>query len=474
MRLFLLLLCVGLGSSNQNTGNSDGCTAPFLLPNKPFVVVWNEPSGECGPVELNLTEWGIVTNKDDRFGGDELTIFYVLGDWPYFRKNGSAHNGGIPQVANRIKHLEMAADQINDAIPNKDFQGLGVIDFESWRPLFGQNFDSLFIYKQRSVDLVKSRFPSWTNKTQIWNEATREFQNAARLFMEGTLKLARYLRPNGKWGYYGYPRCYGVSPSRLTCSYPATSTANDEIGWLFKNSMGLFPRIYTNPNTPLKPRAEFVRQQVNETLRVQAKFNELYRPIMPYSMCQVRKVFFNEQDLDISIKEPADMGASGVVLWGSSSLFHLKDECYKLQTYIKTVLGPFVMKLTNFTTSCYRDHCSGHGRCVRKDYEAMTQQHLRENNKAACRKPSAEYADSARNPRTEYADAARKAPMENTEFAKLKFTGYDDAMRKNSLKFVNTFEDNSDRFANGKNGPYDNYVCHCLRGWGGPRCSKPV
>ncbi|XP_041378262.1 hyaluronidase A-like isoform X1 [Gigantopelta aegis] len=473
MRFLLLLLCVGISSSSQNSENSDGCTAPFLIADKPFVVVWNVPSFVCRNVEFNLTEWGIVTNKDDHFYGGEITLFYNLGDWPYFYKNGSAHNGGIPQVANRKRHYEKVVSRIREVIPNKYFNGLAVIDFESWRPLFAHNFGSLFIYKQRSVDLVKSRFPSWTNKTQIWNEAAREFQNAARLFMEGTLQLSRYLRPDGKWGYYGFPRCYGVSPSHLTCHNPSTSKANDEIGWLFKTSAGLFPRIYTNPITPSKPRVEYVRQQINETLRVQAKFNELYRPIMPYSMCQANKVFFDEQDLDISIKEPADMGASGVVLWGSSSLFHLKDECHKLQTYIKTVLGPFVVKLTAFTTSCYREHCSGHGRCVRKDYEAMTQQHLRENNKIACRKPWTEYADDVRMTWSKYADAAQKAPTENTEFARTNFTSYDDLSRKDS-KFVNTFEQKTDGFANRKEAPYGNYVCHCLPGWRGPLCSKPV
>ena len=29
-----------------------------------------------------------------------------------------------------------------------------------------------------------------------------------RTLMEGTLLLARDLRPKGKWGFYGFPRCY--------------------------------------------------------------------------------------------------------------------------------------------------------------------------------------------------------------------------------------------------------------------------
>ena len=168
------------------------------------------------------------------------------------------------------------------------------------------------------------------------------------------------------------------------------------------------------------------------------------------------------------------MGASGVVLWGSSSLFHLKDECLNLQKYIRTVLGPFVKKLTAFTTSCYKYHCSGHGRCVRKDYEAMTQQHLRNNGKAKCRKPWTEYTDVTRNIKAKYSDGPRNMPTGNADFDIAKHTKIDDGSRKESLKFVNTFEKNDEHSNAKEDGPYDNYVCHCLHGWAGPDCSKRV
>ena len=51
---------------------------------------------------------------------------------------------------------------------------------EGWRPLLKIDFDSLAIYKQRSIDLVKARFPSWTNKNQIFDEAAREYKIGAR------------------------------------------------------------------------------------------------------------------------------------------------------------------------------------------------------------------------------------------------------------------------------------------------------
>ena len=78
----------------------NGCTAPFLLPHKPFMVVWNHPTSVCEKhgIIIDFARWGIVVNSRDSFVGDQISLLYRPGLWPYYFQN-DAYNGGIPQVS---------------------------------------------------------------------------------------------------------------------------------------------------------------------------------------------------------------------------------------------------------------------------------------------------------------------------------------------------------------------------------------
>ena len=82
---------------------SSGCFQGPPLPNKPFITVWNTPTDRCEPkwnVSLDLSAFDIVVNKDQKWCGEYIVIFYntQLGLYPYFDSNGKAFNGGVPQV----------------------------------------------------------------------------------------------------------------------------------------------------------------------------------------------------------------------------------------------------------------------------------------------------------------------------------------------------------------------------------------
>ena len=90
---------------------SSGCFQGPPLPNKPFITVWNTPTDRCEPewnVSLDLSAFDIVVNKDQKWCGEYIVIFYdtQLGLYPYFDSNGKAFNGGVPQVADRYKRRE--------------------------------------------------------------------------------------------------------------------------------------------------------------------------------------------------------------------------------------------------------------------------------------------------------------------------------------------------------------------------------
>lgn len=87
------------------------------------------------------------------------------------------------------------------------FLGLAVIDFESWRPIFRQNFGSLKPYKDVSMKIEKRNHPFWPQSI-IENEAAKKFDAAGQKFVEETILLSKKLRPNAKWGYYSFPYCF--------------------------------------------------------------------------------------------------------------------------------------------------------------------------------------------------------------------------------------------------------------------------
>lgn len=225
----LVLLCVQLQQS---------CCE---YPPHPYSAVWNSPTTECFGTSLDLSRFGIIQNKNDAINGGNITLFTNIGQFPYLGfPNDTIINGGIPQLGNLSLHLALAEDDINSLMPDPDFTGLAVLDFRAWKPLFRQNFNELRTYQTASIAEVQKRHPDW-NDTQLKVQAEKEFDDAARAFLEGTLKLAHKLRPKGLWGYLGYPYCYG--DIGYYCDDMAVAE-NDMIQWLWDASSALYPTLF--------------------------------------------------------------------------------------------------------------------------------------------------------------------------------------------------------------------------------------
>jgi hyaluronoglucosaminidase len=103
------------------------------------------------------------------FRGEKITILYDPGMFPALGTNNQRRNGGVPQEGNITKHFEVYREHINELVPDVTNNGLIIIDFESWRPIFRQNFGSLKAYKDVSIQVERQRHPFWT-KGSIENE----------------------------------------------------------------------------------------------------------------------------------------------------------------------------------------------------------------------------------------------------------------------------------------------------------------
>lgn len=113
----------------------------------------------------------------------------------------------MPQAGSLSDHMDIFAQHVNELIPDVNNDGLAVIDFESWRPVYRQNFGTLQPYKDLSVHMVRQAHPLWSDR-RIEEEASRRFEESAHHFMGYTLQMAKKLRPLAKWGYYGLPYCF--------------------------------------------------------------------------------------------------------------------------------------------------------------------------------------------------------------------------------------------------------------------------
>lgn len=163
----------------------------------------------------NTKDYGIIQNTNDTFQGNKITILYDPGSFPAIFKNSTStilRNGGIPQRGSLNKHLKVYLKHLNKFIPDINYNGLAVIDFEYWRPIFRQNFGNLRTYKTLSFQKEKLKNVH-LNKNQIETRASRTFERAARRFMERTLTFSKSQRPNAKWGYYAFPYCFNNNGS---------------------------------------------------------------------------------------------------------------------------------------------------------------------------------------------------------------------------------------------------------------------
>ncbi|XP_061197624.1 hyaluronidase-1-like [Saccostrea echinata] len=367
--------------------------------NQKFTVVWNVPSEICYKkynIDLNLSNFRIITNKDTSFRGEEIVLFYepLPGLYPKYFTNGSALNGGIPQKVPFKEHLRKAAEDIEVLVPSKHFDGKGVIDWESWRPIYERNSyepDKL-IYMKESKKLVQTLHPTW-NSSMVDKMAKQMFEESARELMENTLRKAIELRPNGLWGFYGFPRCFNYEIDEGSCQND-TIHYNDQLKWLFSASTALYPSIYLSSKFPSSSsRQKRVQGILNETLRVRAHYSTINTPIYSYSTYRFTDTnkFYLVEDLITTVGQSFDAGMDGVLLWDTSKNFKTQENCESLQEYIKSTFGPLVKSIVDFAEKCSAVLCKGHGKCVRNSWistsglQVLTQRKVFEFENYKCR-----------------------------------------------------------------------------------------
>nr|XP_015814463.2 hyaluronidase-1 [Nothobranchius furzeri]XP_015814464.2 hyaluronidase-1 [Nothobranchius furzeri] len=361
-------------------------TTPFSQ--VPFLTVWNAPTESCFRlygVDLDLGMFSIIQNQNQTFMGGNITIFYSdkLGLYPRYMDQKVAVNGGVPQNSSLEEHLSVTRKNISTLIPGKDFQGLAVVDWESWRPVWKRNWDTKQVYWEGSRALVKAKHPDWS-PAQVEAAAQAEFEDAGRKFMAETLKLGQEMRPDGLWGFYGFPNCYNYynnKTSNYTGECPAVELKrNDQLRWLWNASSALYPDIYLGLELHSLGREVllYVHHRILEAMRAADQMT----PSEPLVISYARIVytyslnFLSQEHLVYTIGESAALGSAGVVLWGDSTYSKSKATCNAIKSYIDEILGPYLVNVTSAACLCSQTLCSSRGRCHRKNLKSRSYLHL--------------------------------------------------------------------------------------------------
>lgn len=107
----LLVIGISLLGNALDVKNSYCKCEEFPIEDRPFVAIWNAPTGGCSvnfSININLRDFDILENPKQTWNGKYVTVFYnaQLGLYPYFtnEQGTNSYNGGMPQVNKRIFH----------------------------------------------------------------------------------------------------------------------------------------------------------------------------------------------------------------------------------------------------------------------------------------------------------------------------------------------------------------------------------
>uniref|UniRef100_A0A8D0L6B4 Hyaluronidase n=1 Tax=Sphenodon punctatus TaxID=8508 RepID=A0A8D0L6B4_SPHPU len=423
---------------------------PPVFQRKPFIAAWNAPTDHCSMrynIMLNLKMFHVTGSPLAKARGQNVTIFYVnrLGYYPWYTSQEIPVNGGLPQNISLQTHLEKANQDIDYYIPNEDFSGLEVIDWEYWRPQWARNWNTKDVYRRKSRKLI-SETQGNISANDIEHLAKLSFEESAKAFMKETIRLGLRSRPKGLWGYYLYPDChnYNFHDQNYTGSCPENEVLrNNELSWLWNSSAALYPSIGIKKSLGNSENIlRFSQFRVNESMRISYMTSHDYAlPVFVYTRLGYRDeplLFLTKQDLISTIGESAALGAAGIVIWGDMNLTSSAGNCTRVKEFILSELGPYIANVTKAAEVCSKHLCQSNGRCIRRIWKAQDYLHL---NPESFRIESSEDQEFTVRGEASHTDLE----IMSEKFACHCYSGYEGA----DCKKIKTLEERLGNFANG-------------------------
>lgn len=352
---------------------------PRLPEEEAYPVFWavggNQSSAFLPGGSVDVRQWGIKPNNWTQCGG-------LTAHWPTLDADMRPMNGGVPQAVNLTSFLAKLGANIDRLIPDSQWSGLGVFDFEAWVPVWDENLGwagkpVLGPYQRYSVQLVRTAHPSWS-ADKVLAQAKTEFESAGTALFVAALQHASTLRPKTLWGFYGMPRG-SVGPRNATDARARALAAARTMLPVWQASGALFPSVYLNA----APAPEAIRaHRLNATVEVAIAAAEMVReaeggaarrmPVYPFAWeCYEQhealngsKPFLTHFDATMELISPYNEGADGLVVWGATVEAQGGANWDTYVDYIRNSTGPLIANFQRKVAVCSASHCSGHGRCT--------------------------------------------------------------------------------------------------------------
>ena len=210
---------------------------------------------------------------------------------------------------------------------------------------------------------------------------------------------SREARPKGRFGFFGFPTCFGALQEWLPVPVATCSTrniaVNDRLTWLWKSVDLLLPGVYLVSANASFNKAQ-ARGMVRESLRIRELqphlqlfpylWSEFFRPgniakfPAPYPSCKLQNgqwvmpCTVDRHNMRAMVEVPAKLGVDGLVIWGSiddvsgggwtGPATRFAALCANMSETIMKTLGPILREAIATRRSCDATRCAGSGRCV--------------------------------------------------------------------------------------------------------------
>lgn len=320
-------------------------------------TVLDSPAGD--PTDDFRYYWSVTTDWRERARGNpwsdqvrfdedvlsrDFVIFYqhLTGNYPKAGPHLAMRPGYMEA------HLEKLEKDVVSLIPDPEFDGVAILDFEIFRAVWDRTpnrpskagpeaLDNDFQDDWR--DYIRSTNPAFDSMSPSEQEEhlRQTYEAAVRDFFLETLERARALRPHAKWGFYGYPIRFvdmRREAPRGVISYGdgthRASRLNDRLQWMWDAVDVVSPSLYA-PRVIVAPGEhicedeytaaedwEFMQNMIAESKRVAGG-----KPVIPFIGMNyntprdcLRGQRINDANLYSQVMAPAELGADGAILWG--------------------------------------------------------------------------------------------------------------------------------------------------------------
>lgn len=318
------------------------------------------PSNGDAPRAFTV-HWSVTTDPVyQRRSGRDLQAEVDFGGAPierdtvilYQHRLGLFPRGGphVPQMYPDYmdRHRAKIAEDLDVLIPDRNFSGFAVIDYECWNLIWewtpngqsngGPEADDRDTQTDWREFLLSKNPDVFRGLSQEEETALLKstYEAAAREFYLVTLRECRRLRPKAKWGFYNYP-VLGLWPRLWDASVPIecqhltrAQERNDTLQWLWDEVDFIAPEIYARRVAiPFGsgPHPSYETTVAGNRRYIEAKIKEGRRiangkPVFGYAWMKYHPTTgpysykdLNAHDAQLQFEAAFDAGADGVFLW---------------------------------------------------------------------------------------------------------------------------------------------------------------